>query len=43
LTDISDIDLMRFEDNWYRYKSAFDALDNFYRQNDVDLEHIIND
>ncbi|MCM1261722.1 MAG: hypothetical protein NC313_03295 [Butyrivibrio sp.] len=42
LIEISDYELERFEDRFYT--DAFDALDNLYRQNKVDLERgIIND
>lgn len=44
LIDVSDSDMEYFEDNLGYYKNAFDALDNFYQQNGVDLEQgIIND
>lgn len=44
LIDISDYDLEYFEEHADSYRNAFDALDNFYRQNGIDLEQgIIND
>ena len=44
LIDIKDNDLEYFEDNSASYRNVFDALDNFYRQNKIDLKRgIIND
>lgn len=44
LIDIEDYDLEYFESNADSYENVFDALDNFYTQNGVDLElGIIND
>lgn len=44
LIDIEDCDLEYFENRADSYRNAFDALDNFYRQNEIDLERgIIND
>lgn len=44
LDDICDFDLEIFENHSDEYKNAFDALDNFYQQNGIDLEYgIIND
>jgi hypothetical protein len=44
LIDIEDYDLECFEDDSDFYRNAFDALDNFYRQNKIDLEReTIND
>lgn len=44
LIDIEDYNLEYFENDADSYRNAFDALDNFYRQNKIDLEWgIIND
>lgn len=44
LIDIKDYGLEYFENNAHSYRNAFDALDDFYRQNKIDLEWgIIND
>ena len=44
LIDISDYDLEYFEEHADSYRNAFDALDNFYIQNGINLEQgIIND
>lgn len=44
LIDISDYDLEYFEEHADSYRNAFDALDNFYIQNGINLEKgIIND
>lgn len=44
LKDISDYNLRYFEEELRYYKSAFDALDNFYQQNGIDFEQdIISD
>ena len=38
LIDISDYDLEYFEEHADSYRNAFDALDNFYIQNGINLE-----
>lgn len=44
LVDISDYNLECFESNLKDYKDEFDALDNFYQQNGLNLKQdIIND
>lgn len=44
LTKITDDNLEYFEKKSVCYEDALDALDNFYRQNGIDLDHeIIND
>ncbi|MBQ9610594.1 MAG: hypothetical protein IJV15_14270 [Lachnospiraceae bacterium] len=40
LIDINDYNLKLFEESAYEYKDAYDALDNFYLQNNIDTRNL---